>query len=578
MHEFTFGTYDLETYGLGGDVAGIGAYDGKAFHTFPDAEELLTFFEQSPIDVWYAHNGGRYDLKYLFSTLLEWGCYLDITDMVGSWSCVKVYEGRRTRKRIDKYGKQKTSVTFENMLFELRDSLQLLPSGQKDLSKAFHVLHEKQEYDDYEKHHDRQKMLEYLEYDCIGLHEILSTFREEMGVNELPLTTAGMAMHVFRERFGGNDYLDMCGRKQDRFRLGYSGGRTEVFKRYGEQLYYYDVNSLYPSVMLSEIYPYGPVCGTFDFIPDRCGYYYVRVKTPEYMHIPFLPKKEKNKLLFPLGEWEGWYYSPEIFKAMSLGYEFELIKGWYWEEYARPFEDYIKYFYHIKETHEGAKRFIAKLMLNALYGKFAQKTERIKKYDLRDMDGDEVVEKQIIPYPQNMEFGYAPVSCGYSKFIRPQISGFITSYGRCLLYEYMEKVGTNNVYYCDTDSIVTDVQLDDKYIGTDIGQMKLEAELLQGIFLLPKVYAIKNKNYETIIRAKGMQADYLSYNDYMHALKGNWDYMKCLVRKMVGFNEKLRRGIEGEYWIVQELEKQLSGDFTKRILMEDGIHTQPIII
>src|SRR6202011_5620956 len=35
--------------------------------------------------------------------------------------------------------------------------------------------------------------------------------------------------------------------------LGYYGGRTEVFKPYGKNLYYYDINSLYPHVALKNM-------------------------------------------------------------------------------------------------------------------------------------------------------------------------------------------------------------------------------------------------------------------------------------------------------------------------------------
>ena len=42
--------------------------------------------------------------------------------------------------------------------------------------------------------------------------------------------------------------------KQDNFiRCGYYGGVTDYYKAYGENLYYYDVNSLYPFAMLNNM-------------------------------------------------------------------------------------------------------------------------------------------------------------------------------------------------------------------------------------------------------------------------------------------------------------------------------------
>jgi len=47
-------------------------------------------------------------------------------------------------------------------------------------------------------------------------------------------------------------------------KLGYYGGITEVYKPYGENLYYYDVNSLYPYVALNDMV--GLDCHRLDFI------------------------------------------------------------------------------------------------------------------------------------------------------------------------------------------------------------------------------------------------------------------------------------------------------------------------
>ena len=45
------------------------------------------------------------------------------------------------------------------------------------------------------------------------------------------------------------DYLD--------YKEAYRGGAVDVYKPYGTDLYYYDVNSLYPYAMKSNLYPVG---------------------------------------------------------------------------------------------------------------------------------------------------------------------------------------------------------------------------------------------------------------------------------------------------------------------------------
>ena len=41
-------------------------------------------------------------------------------------------------------------------------------------------------------------------------------------------------------------------------RKGYYGGATDHYKMYGKNLYYYDINSLYPKAMLNPM-PFNPV-------------------------------------------------------------------------------------------------------------------------------------------------------------------------------------------------------------------------------------------------------------------------------------------------------------------------------
>jgi hypothetical protein len=60
------------------------------------------------------------------------------------------------------------------------------------------------------------------------------------------------------------------------------------------------------------------------------------------------------------------------------------------------------------------------------------------------------------------------------------------------------------IYYTDTDSIDVDRPLPDKYIGRELGLMKLEQIFNEAIFLAPKVYGGITDNYE-YIRVKGLK-------------------------------------------------------------------------
>lgn len=66
-----------------------------------------------------------------------------------------------------------------------------------------------------------------------------------------------------------------------------------------------------------------------------------------------------------------------------------------------------------------------------------------------------------------------------------------------------------NLYY--TDSIVIDKPLNNNLVGKELGKYKLEYEINEGIFLCPKVYAIKVLNEKSepieVIKIKGVNID-----------------------------------------------------------------------
>ena len=56
----------------------------------------------------------------------------------------------------------------------------------------------------------------------------------------------------------------------------------------------------------------------------------------------------------------------------------------------------------------------------------------------------------------------------------------------------------------DTDSAVLIKPLPDYLVGNNIGQMKLEQGIKQGIFIRKKLYCILNNNNQEIIKASGL--------------------------------------------------------------------------
>jgi DNA polymerase type B, organellar and viral len=92
-------------------------------------------------------------------------------------------------------------------------------------------------------------------------------------------------------------------------RKSYTGGSTDVFIPYGENVKGYDVNSLYPNQMLNFDMPVGtPTFFEGDITkidPNAFGFFSVEITAPIDMNRPILQTKVKTKTGFrtiaPLG-------------------------------------------------------------------------------------------------------------------------------------------------------------------------------------------------------------------------------------------------------------------------------------
>lgn len=246
-----------------------------------------------------------------------------------------------------------------------------------------------------------------------------------------------------------------------------------------------DVNSLYPSRMHSSggcQYPFGlPTFWTGE-IPENAKkkYYFVRFRCRFEIKDGFLPFVQiKNSFLYKHNEYlktsdycvnghytrflrgkdgilmDSWNeYTMtctdfEMFKKHYNIYDLKILDGCYFSTEIGIFDDYIDKYMEIKLKSKGAKRTIAKLFLNNLYGKFA--TSDNSSYQVPVMFGDTV---EFFTVKENdKKVGYIPVGSA------------ITSYAR----EFTITAAQKNYYgegkpgfkYADTDSIHCDLEPDE---------------------------------------------------------------------------------------------------------------------
>nr|YP_010352581.1 hypothetical protein MFQ53_mgp44 [Bidens parviflora]UIR98934.1 hypothetical protein [Bidens parviflora] len=279
------------------------------------------------------------------------------------------------------------------VLFRLRDSLNLLPGTLNNLAKSLcPSLGSKGSLDYHDVRVDnlvskKDQLIEYMKQDILLLGGIMQKAQEiYFDIYKLDIvskiTLSSLALSIYRLRYYDEEDwpIYIPNQNQDRFiRKAYYGGHTDSYKPYGENLYYYDVNSLYPFIMKEYQMPGGePVW--YGNLKDKdldslYGFIEAYVVCPKTINKPFLPYREKNEtLVFPTGEFVGVYYSEELKFARDLGYTVLPLSGYIYEERESPFKEFVSSLFssrlEAKKADNEALSYVYKTLMNSLYGRF----------------------------------------------------------------------------------------------------------------------------------------------------------------------------------------------------------------
>lgn len=468
----------------------------------------------------YAHNGGGWDWISLVDHLrTDKSFRLDVDGVPPKYH---LHIARAQSKMI------LMVMTFPGQFsIKFCDSQYLLRSSLEKLCKSFDVplkvkLDGKLPHEIYLTR--PAQYFDYLRTDCgsllLVLERSLDLLRSIAAIDRLGSTIGSTAMKVFRTGYLRSS-ISIPVNEDERLLLreGYRGGRVEVFQYgYFPKVWIYDVNSLYPSAMVSTDIPTsGRMVPTHLFRSNCVGVY--RIKFRQYRR-DILP-------IFNVlgnGAYEGYgvFFSPEIAlcKRLDPNAIIEIEEGYIFPEVGRPFEGYVKTLYQLRLDNPGkAIELLAKYLLNSLYGKFAQRGER-EQLILFEDDASKIAtyrrwrkENQRLPKakrkrPWEITHDGLAVGCIESTTINFEhvgIAGIITSQARVILYNYLLEAGKDNVLYADTDSIHSTVPLLNHHCSTDLGGLKLESSCDgdEAIYCGKKLYAIKTAE-KTRIRAKGV--------------------------------------------------------------------------
>jgi len=236
----------------------------------------------------------------------------------------------------------------------------------------------------------KERSINYCLNDSKVLFEILVKFNNlifdkfSININKYP-TIPSLAFAIYRSKYLDKDIPIIKGSIKKDIQLSYTGGSTDMFIPSlnvlfpsNKKIYAYDINSLYPYVMLSNEYPIGdpiyieyPNPLTLKKETNIFGFFYAKIITPINLSYPILQNHFNNSTISPIGSFEGWFFSEELKNALNFGYKISILKGYLFEK-GKIFEGYVNDLYKMRLSYPKSDpmNYISKLLLNSLYGRF----------------------------------------------------------------------------------------------------------------------------------------------------------------------------------------------------------------
>ena len=392
-----------------------------------------------------------------------------------------------------------------------------------------------------------------------------------------------------------------------------------------ETIKYSDVTSLYPWVMSKKPLPIGKpkIYRDRSKMPNPAtinGLIKCKVLPPTKLDIPVLAYNAHGRLVFGLCRTcmdeaqvedcshsdeeraiTGTFCSPEIQKALEKGYtilktyeiyEFQMCEG--------VFKDYVNTFLKMKQEasgfpssctteeekrkyiadyaeHEGIKleydkieynpglRYIAKIFLNSLFGKWGQRTDLSQTKVVTDTEtffdllkAPHVEFQSVVPIGENKlvvtfkNEEHENMPYGFSNLA---MAAFISSWARLKLYDLMDRVGINRLLYVDTDSVMyiqqrngPDLLPIGHYLGELTDEIEPGWEICAFIGLGPKNYTYKEKEigkenvFRTTCKIRGITLNYrarqlINFDHFYKLVKNETEQIvltnpNCIRRKL----------------------------------------------
>jgi len=395
---------------------------------------------------------------------------------------------------------------------EFRDSLKKLPMTVRRIATSFGLVEGKGDID-YDAHRPvgyepTAEEWDYLRRDVAIIAHALREVIDE-GMTKLTVASDSMAEYkrLVGDKWFARTFPTLDEKMDAEIRRAYRGGFTYRDKRFGGYVtgsgLVLDVNSLYPSVMMNRILPYG-MPEFVDGIVEPSDNYPLTIFSVTFTakikpdHIPCIQIKGSSIFL-------GTEYLEEITEPTTMmvtnvdwdlyndHYNINVVYyggGWRFKATRGMFDAYINKWSKIKAESTGGKREIAKLHLNSLYGKFASNPNITSKIP--------VLKDGAVKYVRGEDETRPPI---YTA-----VGVFITAWARDLTIRAAQE-NYATFAYADTDSLHL---LQDEPPETievhpsKLGAWKLEYTFQSAYYIRPKAYLERKYTGEYVTHIAGL--------------------------------------------------------------------------
>jgi len=336
--------------------------------------------------------------------------------------------------------------------------------------------------------------VEIIERGVVGLIQWVKT--EDLGM--FRLTSPSQAMAAFRHRFMPHQIITHQTQPARRLERGvYFGGQVENFYcgNLTGIIHQLDVTSLYPSVMTHNYYPYTLKAfhphdpGKPHTLSPGCLNLaaHVRIDTLERTY----PYRTKSGVFHVTGNYDTFLCGPELDYAVRHNHVTHCFE---WAEYgiADLFSDFVSFFWAKRKQYKAENNplgdILCKLLMNSLYGKFAQNGkdwEIIAPNPCSCRWGQESaingITGEVTHYRSLGDVAQIRVACEEPDNSFPGIAAWVTAYGREKMLDLRYIAGQTHCYYQAVDALyVDDIGLTRLREAEKIGQKELgKLELIE---------------------------------------------------------------------------------------------------